>query len=83
MLCWNYFFAALLHRHNYYVNILEGDGDHPLLDMAFPDLSTRLQGMVLADYPAKATGLMGNSTLLLWQAKVSVRGASEDKMRGS
>jgi hypothetical protein len=69
---------------NYYVLIEDAEGEHALIETNFPDISQRMQGMVLADYsPSEVSDTVGNSSLLLWQATTAKHSEAQDSRYGS
>jgi hypothetical protein len=71
-------------ENNYYVTLDEADGEHALIETNFPDISERMQGMVLADYPpSEVADTSGNSSLLLWHAKTPKRSEAQQSLYGS
>ncbi|RHY52613.1 hypothetical protein DYB38_003815 [Aphanomyces astaci] len=56
---------VIYYRRSFYVVLQEGDGEQPLLDVRFPDLSQHLQGVHLRHY---AENFMNMKKLVLWQA---------------
>ncbi|ETW07440.1 hypothetical protein H310_01954 [Aphanomyces invadans] len=56
---------VIYYRRSFYVVLQEGDGEQPLLDVRFPDLSQHLQGVHLRHYQEN---FMNMKKLVLWQA---------------
>ncbi|DBA04172.1 TPA: hypothetical protein N0F65_004280, partial [Lagenidium giganteum] len=57
---------VIYYRRSFYVVLNEGDGEQPLLDVRFPDLSAHLQGVHLQTYREDDCSNM--KKLTLWQA---------------
>lgn len=71
---------VVYYQRSFYVVLQDGDGEQPLLDVRFPDMSTHLQGVHLQSYhqdEANSSDVGGRvKKLTLWQAGGSGAGAS-------
>ncbi|KAH9109072.1 hypothetical protein AeMF1_015813 [Aphanomyces euteiches] len=56
---------VIFYQRSFYVVLHEGDGEQPLLDVRFPDLSQHLQGVHLRHYQEN---FMNMKKLVLWQS---------------
>lgn len=68
---------VIYYQRNFYVVLQEGDGEQPLLDVRFPDLSAHLQGIHLQTYQDDDCTNM--KKLTLWQAVKAGKNASPPK----
>lgn len=57
---------VIYYRRSFYVVLQEGEGEQPLLDVRFPDLSAHLQGIQLQSY--RADDCTNMKKLSLWQS---------------
>lgn len=68
---------VIYYQRSFYVVLQEGDGEQPLLDVRFPDLSAHLQGIHLQTYQDDDCTNM--KKLTLWQAVKAGKNASPPK----
>lgn len=57
---------VIYYRRSFYIVLQEGEGEQPLLDVRFPDLSAHLQGIQLQSY--RADDCTNMKKLSLWQS---------------
>ncbi|TYZ56957.1 hypothetical protein PybrP1_010152 [[Pythium] brassicae (nom. inval.)] len=68
---------VIYYQRSFYVVLQEGDGEQPLLDVRFPDLSSHLQGVHLTTY--RDDDCTNMKKLTLWQAMKPGKHASPPK----
>lgn len=68
---------VIYYQRNFYIVLQEGDGEQPLLDVRFPDLSAHLQGIHLQTY--RDDDCTNMKKLTLWQAMKAGKHASPPK----
>lgn len=68
---------VIYYQRSFYVVLQEGDGEQPLLDVRFPDLSAHLQGIHLQTY--RDDDCTNMKKLTLWQAVKSGKNQSPPK----
>lgn len=65
---------VVYYQRSFYVVLQEGEGEQPLLDVRFPDMSTHLQGVHLRTY--RDSDCTNMKKLTLWQATKPGKGAA-------
>lgn len=68
---------VIYYQRSFYVVLQEGEGEQPLLDVRFPDLSAHLQGIHLKTY--RDDDCTNMKKITLWQAMKPGRNASPPK----
>uniref|UniRef100_K3WX75 EndoU domain-containing protein n=1 Tax=Globisporangium ultimum (strain ATCC 200006 / CBS 805.95 / DAOM BR144) TaxID=431595 RepID=K3WX75_GLOUD len=68
---------VIYYQRSFYVVLQEGDGEQPLLDVRFPDLSAHLQGIHLQTY--RDDDCTNMKKLTLWQAVKAGKNQSPPK----
>jgi hypothetical protein len=69
---------VIYYQRSFYIVLQEGDGEQPLLDVRFPDLSAHLQGVHLQTY-REEDGAAKMKKLSLWQAVKNSKALSPPK----
>merc|ERR1711918_44452 len=57
----------IVYEHSFYISVLDGEGENPLLDSSFPDVSGKGRGYQLQAYPGGIDGWPTLRKISIWQ----------------